>query len=179
MSETDEILAYWFDEVGPDRWWTRSDETDATIQERFHDLWSDWRSRTPKSFLGSPRDALAGVILFDQFPRNMFRGGAEAFSTDPLAIAIARGAIDQGLDDGMTQDERSFLYMPFQHSEDLEDQKRSLLLFGALGIPNSLEFARKHHDVVARFGRFPHRNAVLGRAMRPGEEEAAQEGANW
>jgi uncharacterized protein (DUF924 family) len=178
-AETDEILSYWFDEVGPDRWWRRSDETDATIVSRFHDLWSEWRSRTPESFLGSARDALAGVILFDQFPRNMFRDSAEAFSTDALAIAIAKGAVDKGLDDALSQDERSFLYMPFMHSEDLDDQQRSVLLFTALGIQNSLDFAHKHHDIVARFGRFPHRNAVLGRAMRPGEEEAAQEGADW
>jgi uncharacterized protein (DUF924 family) len=178
-AETDEILSYWFDEVGPDRWWRRSDETDATIVSRFHDLWSEWRSRTPESFLGSARDALAGVILFDQFPRNMFRDSAEAFSTDALAIAIAKGAVDKELDNALSQDERSFLYMPFMHSEDLDDQQRSVLLFTALGIQNSLDFAHKHHDIVARFGRFPHRNAVLGRAMRPGEEEAAQEGADW
>ena len=178
-AETDEILAYWFDEVGPDRWWTRSDETDETIRTRFQELWSEWRSRTPESFLGTARDALAGVILFDQFPRNMFRDSAEAFSTDPLAIAIARGAVDKHLDETLSQGERSFLYMPFMHSEDLDDQQRSLLLFTALGIQNSLDFAHKHHDIVARFGRFPHRNAVLGRAMRPGEEDAAREGAHW
>ncbi len=176
---TDDILHYWFDELGPDRWWKRSDETDETIRARFLDLWSDWRSRTPESFLGSAREALAGVILFDQFPRNLFRGSADAFSTDPLAIAIARGAVDAGLDDALSQDERSFLYMPFMHSEDLDDQQRSVLLFTALGIPNSLDFAHKHHDVVAKFGRFPHRNTVLGRAMRAGEEEAAKQGADW
>ncbi len=178
-AETDEILAYWFDEVGPDRWWTRSDETDETIRTRFQDLWSEWRSHTAESFLGTARDALAGVILFDQFPRNMFRDSAEAFSTDPLALAIAKGAVDKRLDETLSQDERSFLYMPFMHSEDLDDQQRSLLLFTALGIQNSLDFAHKHHDIVARFGRFPHRNAVLGRAMRPGEEDAAREGAHW
>jgi len=117
--------------------------------------------------------------LFDQFPRNIFRGSADAFSTDPLALAIARGAVDKGLDDALSQDERSFLYMPFMHSEDLDDQDRALLLFTALGNQNSLDYAHKHHDVIARFGRFPHRNAVLGRAMRPGEEAAAKEGANW
>jgi len=178
-AETDEILAYWFDEIGPDLWWTRSDETDETIRARFRDLWSEWRSRTPESFLSSARDTLAGVILFDQFSRNMFRDSAEAFSTDPLALAIARGAVEKRLDETLSRDERSFLYLPFMHSEDLDDQQRSLLLFTALGIQNSLDFAHKHHDIVARFGRFPHRNAVLGRAMRPGEAEAAREGAHW
>ncbi|MBY8822549.1 DUF924 family protein [Sphingomonas colocasiae] len=178
-AEIDDILAYWFDELGPDRWWTRSDQTDETIRDRFEPLWQAWRSRTAESFLGSARDALAGVILFDQFPRNIFRGSADAFSTDPLALAIARGAVDRRLDDALSQDERSFLYMPFMHSEDLDDQDRALLLFTALGNQNSLDYAHKHHDVIARFGRFPHRNAVLGRAMRPGEEAAAKEGANW
>jgi len=176
---TADIVNYWFDELGPARWWTRSAETDETIRERFLDLWHDWRSRTPESFLGSPDEALAGVILFDQFPRNMFRGSAEAFSTDSLALAIAKGAVDKGLDDAMTPDQRSFLYMPFQHSEVLDDQERSIALFTALGIQNSLDFAHEHHDIIARFGRFPHRNAVLGRAMRPGEEAAVEEGKNW
>jgi uncharacterized protein (DUF924 family) len=176
---TAEILDYWFDEIGEQGWWSHPSGIDETIRDRFEDLWRGWRSRMPESFLTSAEDALAGVILFDQFPRNMFRGSADAFSTDPLALAIASGAIERGLDGRMDQNQRSFLYMPFMHSEVLDDQQRSVLLFTALGIQNSLDYARKHHDVVAKFGRFPHRNAVLGRAMRPGEEAAAQEGANW
>ena len=177
--EAQSILDFWFDEIGQARWWTKSDETDAAIQARFADLREAWRARTPESFLGSAKEALAGVILFDQFSRNLFRDSAEAFATDPLALAIARGAVDQGLDAQLTADERSFLYMPFMHSEDVDDQERSLLLFTALGNANSLEFAKKHHEIVAQFHRFPHRNAVLGRAMRPGEAEAAEEGADW
>ncbi len=176
---TDAILAFWFDEVGPDRWWVRSDETDESCTARFRDLWEEWRSRTPESFLGSAREALAGVILFDQFSRNMFRGHADAFSTDPLALAIARGALDRGLDDAMSEDERSFLYMPFQHSEALADQDRSLMLFTALGNANSLDFARKHHDMIARYGRFPARNAALGRPNRPGEDAAIEASKDW
>lgn len=173
------ILAYWFDDLGPDQWWVRSAETDATIVERFRDLWEDWRSRTPESFLGSAREALAGVILFDQFSRNMFRGHADAFSTDPLAIAIAKAAVDRGLDDGMTQDERSFLYMPLQHSENLADQQRGLALFTALGDAKALDFAHKHHDMIERYGRFPARNAALGRADRPGEQSAIEMSKDW
>jgi uncharacterized protein (DUF924 family) len=176
---TAEILDYWFEEIGEQGWWSHQYRLDETIRDRFEDLWRAWRSRTPESFLTSAEDALAGVILFDQFPRNMFRGSADAFSTDPLALAIASGAIDRELDEQMDQNQRSFLYMPFMHSEVLDDQQRSVLLFTALGIQNSLDYARKHHDVVAKFGRFPHRNVVLGRAMRPGEEAAAQEGADW
>ncbi|MGF7148789.1 uncharacterized protein (DUF924 family) [Sphingomonas zeicaulis] len=176
---TREILDYWLRDVGAAGWWQRSDATDAEIARRFRPLWEEWRSRTAASFLGSAEEALAGAILFDQFSRNMFRGHADAFSTDPLAVAIARGAIDKGYDDAVGADERIFFYLPFEHSESIEDQKRSLALFTALGQDETLEFARKHHDIIARFGRFPHRNAVLGRKDRPGEAEAAAEGANW
>ncbi|WP_340314768.1 DUF924 family protein [Rhizorhabdus argentea] len=173
------IHDFWFGEIGPGRWWVRSPDTDAAIIERFRGLWEEWRSRTPESFLGSAREAVAGVILFDQFPRNMFRGHADAFSTDPLALAIARGALDRELDKAMSADELSFLYMPLQHSEAMADQERSLLLFTALGNANSLDFARKHHDMIARYGRFPARNAALGRADRPGEDEAIELSKGW
>lgn len=173
------ILGVWFDEIGPDRWWVRSQETDDAIVDRFGDLWKEWRSRIPESFLGSAREALAGVILFDQFSRNMFRHHADAFSTDPLALAIARGAVDRGLDKDMSEDERSLLYMPFQHSEALADQDRAVMLFTALGNANSLGFAKKHRDMIARFGRFPARNAALGRANRPGEEAGIAESKDW
>ena len=119
------------------------------------------------------------MILFDQFSRNMFRGHADAFSTDPLARAIADGAIEKGLDAAMTVDERTFLYLPFMHSEDLADQDRSLLLFTKLGIAQHLRYANEHRDMIARFGRFPHRNLVLGRSDRPGEAQAIAEGRDW
>ena len=114
-------------------------------------------------FLYEECDALAAVILFDQFPRNMFRGHADQFSTDHIALAVAKNAIELDYDHDMTKDQRTFLYMPFQHSEDAKDQLQSLLLFTALGDEELLDFARKHHDVIERFGRFPHRNAILGR----------------
>ncbi len=123
----------------------------------------------PESFLDDARTALAAVILFDQLPRNMFRGHADQFMTDPLALAIARAAVDRGYDQDMTKDEKAFLYMPFEHSENLADQRRALALFTALGDDWLLGFARKHHDIIERFGRFPHRNAILGRAPRPAE----------
>ena len=176
---TTAILGFWFDEIGPERWWTRSEETDAAIVVRFGPLWVEWRSRTPESFLGSADEALAATILFDQFSRNMFRGHADAFSTDPLALAIAKGALDRGLDIGMNADQRSFLYMPFQHSEAMADQQRSVALFTALGNAQSLDFAHKHHDMIARHGRFPARNAALGRADRPDEAAAIEMSRSW
>lgn len=173
------ILGYWFDELGPDRWWVRSDETDATITERFAETIEEWRGLPADAFLTDAKSALAAVILFDQFPRNIHRGHADAFATDSLALAIAEGAVDRGLDAELAPQERHFLYMPFMHSEDLADQQRCMLLFTALGDDFALGYARKHHDVIAQFGRFPHRNAVLGRADRAGEAEAIREGANW
>lgn len=176
---TEDVLGYWFDELGKDGWWTRSEETDTTIRARFLDIWEAQRGNPAAHFLTSPRDALAAVILFDQFPRNMHRGHADAFSTDHLALAIAKSAVDKRFDDTLGPDERAFLYMPFMHAESLDDQERSVALFTALGIAKNLDFARKHHDVIERFGRFPARNRALGRADRPGEAEAAKETAGW
>jgi uncharacterized protein (DUF924 family) len=168
MSWHDEIIAFWFS-LDPKQWWKSDPELDETIRQCFETLWHAQRQRPPEFFLGSPDDALAAVILFDQFPRNMFRGHADQFSTDPLALAVAKAAVDQELDRPLEPQERSFLYMPFQHSEDLADQNRSVLLFTALGDDEQLKYARLHHDVIARFGRFPHRNATLGRAPREDE----------
>jgi uncharacterized protein (DUF924 family) len=173
----DAVVDFWFG-LAPERWWRTDPALDAAIRRRFLPLWQAQRENLPEQFLASPEDALAAVILFDQFPRNMFRGDAEAYSTDMLARAVARAAVDRGFDRDLPADRRSFLYMPFEHSEDLGDQKRSLLLFTALGDSNMLGFAQKHHDVIARFGRFPHRNTVLGRQPRA-EEEAAGEMVPW
>jgi uncharacterized protein (DUF924 family) len=165
-----EILAFWFSH-GRDAWWKADPGLDAEIRKRFEPLWAEQRENVPEHFLGSADEALAAVLLFDQFPRNMFRGHADQFSTDPLALAIARGAVERDFDDGMASDRRGFLYMPFEHSEDLRDQRRSLLLFTALGNAEQLKYAKLHHDVIERFGRFPHRNAMLGR--KPTALEAA------
>lgn len=168
----DEVLGFWFGLSEEEQWWKADPALDSEIRERFLDLWSAQRENVPEAFLGSARDAVAAIILFDQFPRNMHRGHADQFSTDPLALAIAKGAVDRGLDEAMSPAERGFLYMPFQHSEAIEDQRRSLALFTALGDDHQLGFARKHHDVIERFGRFPHRNPILGRPPRPAETEA-------
>jgi uncharacterized protein (DUF924 family) len=164
------ILDFWFARSADD-WWRGDAAFDAEIRDRFEALWEEQRENVPEHFLGSADEALAAILLFDQFPRNMFRGHADQFSTDPLALAVAKGAVEKGLDDGMDADRRGFLYMPFEHSEDLRDQVQSLLLFTALGDAHMLDYARKHHDVIQRFGRFPHRNAMLGR--KPTALEAA------
>ncbi|HEU0097166.1 MAG TPA: DUF924 family protein [Allosphingosinicella sp.] len=167
----DEVLGFWFG-LSEDRWWKADPALDSEIRERFFDLWETQRENVAEAFLANPRDAIAAVVLFDQFPRNMLRGHADQFSTDPLALAIAKGAVERGLDEAMSPAERGFLYMPFQHSEDIGDQRRSVALFTALGDDYQLGFAKKHHDVIERFGRFPHRNSILGRPPRPAEVEA-------
>ena len=166
-----EVLKFWFG-LSNDEWWRGGPDLDHRIKQRFLKLWAEKRQLPVESFLEDPLTALAAVILFDQFPRNMFRGHADQFATDHLALAVAKQALEKDFDEELERQERAFLYMPFQHSENLADQKRSLLLFTELGDEYLLGYARKHHDVIERFGRFPHRNTILGRAPRPEEVEA-------
>ena len=163
-----DVLKFWFG-LDPRQWWKSDPALDHRIKQLFLKLWSEKRHLPVESFTGDPLTALAAVILFDQFPRNMFRGDAEQFATDPLALAVATAAVDKNFDEQLDRQERGFLYMPFQHSENLAEQNRSLLLFTKLGDDYQLGYARKHHDVIERFGRFPHRNAILGRAPRSDE----------
>jgi uncharacterized protein (DUF924 family) len=172
-----DVLRFWFG-LMPDQWWNGGPELDQRIKQKFLKLWWEKRQLPLDAFLTDPLTAAAAVILFDQFPRNMFRGAADAYSTDHLALAIAKEAIARGFDKQLAPDERKFLYMPFQHSEKLEDQNRAVLLFTELGDEHQLGYARHHRDMIAKFGRFPHRNAVLGRASRP-EEVAAGADKPW
>ena len=163
-----EVLDFWFG-LRPEQWWKADPDLDADIRERFLELWEEQAQRPVTDLVRSPEAALAAVVLFDQFPRNMFRGHADSFATDHMALAVARSAVDAGYDEQLPERERGILYMPFQHSEDLEDQRRSVALFTALGDDCQLDFARKHLEVIERFGRFPHRNKILGRTPRPAE----------
>ena len=166
-----DVLKFWFG-LRPEQWFKTDEALDHRIRQSFLKLWAEKRQLPVHAFLTDALTAVAGVILFDQFPRNMFRGHAERFATDTLALAIAKGAVDRKLDEQLAPEERKFLYMPFQHSENLNDQNRALLLFTELGDDEQIKYAKHHHDIIARFGRFPHRNAILGRAPRP-EELAA------
>ena len=172
-----DVLRFWFG-LEPEQWWNGGAELDERIRRQFLELWQKKRQLPVESFLDDPLTAVAGVILFDQFPRNMFRGHADAYSTDPLALGIAKAAVDRRLDKQLATDERKFLYMPFQHSEKLDDQNRAVLLFTELGDEHQLGYAKHHRDIIERFGRFPHRNAILGRASRL-EEIAAQADKGW
>ena len=165
------VLKFWFG-LKPEQWWDGGPELDHQIKQQFLKLWAEKRQFPAEAFLTDPLSALAGVILFDQLPRNMFRDHADQFATDHIALAIAKGATAKGFDQELKKDERKFLYMPFQHSENLDDQNRALLLFTEIGDEKQLYYGKKHRDIIERFGRFPHRNAMLGRAPRPDEVAA-------
>lgn len=173
------LLHFWFNEVGEAGWWTHDPALDRICTQQFEALWREKRTLPAVTFLDRADDALAAVLLFDQMPRNMFRDTADAFATDPLARDVARGAIAGGYDIQIGGAGRRFFYMPFMHSEAIEDQAFSLTLFEGAGDAESIDFARAHHATIARFGRFPHRNAVLGRETRPDEVDAVREGARW
>ena len=134
-------------------------------------------SRPAREFLRDRSSALAAILLFDQVPRNVHRGSARAFATDPLARAVAKGAIARGWQRGLRRDARAFVGMPLMHSEAIADQRASLAYFRT--VPSNFAFARDHWRMIARFGRFPHRNAVLGRQSSPAERAAVAAGNAW
>lgn len=162
-----DILDFWRD-AGPSCWFARSEAFDAQCA-RFHDAHFAAARREFEDWMHTAPGALGLLILLDQIPRNLFRGTAHAFATDPLAHHYATRAIGLGLDRQLETALRPFFYLPFQHSEALIDQEHALKLFGALPEPGADQWARHHHDIIVRFGRFPHRNAALGRASTPTE----------
>ena len=156
------ILKFWFEELRPAAWFRKDERVDAAIRERFGTLYEELAQLRPEQ-LTTALEHLAAVIVLDQFPRNMFRGSPRAFATDALALAISQHAIAAGLDEQLTQQQRLFLCMPFQHSEERAVQALSIEVFTRLGLAENLDYARRHKEIIDRFGRFPHRNAVLGR----------------
>ena len=171
------VLKFWFG-LKPEQWWSGGAELDHRIKQNFLKLWFEKRQLPLDAFLTDPLTAAAAVILFDQFPRNMFRGHADTYATDHMALGIAKEAVARGFDEELAPQERKFLYMPFEHSENLDDQNRAVLLFSAMGDDEQVKYAKLHRDVIERFGRFPHRNAILGRAPRP-DEIAAGDVVPW
>jgi len=164
-----DVLAFWFKEVGPDGWFERNDETDALIRARFAALYESLFKAAPSTSFDGAEEALAAIIVFDQFPRNMFRRTARAFASDTIAAAIARDAVERGLDGDVPEDRRVFFYMPLMHAENLADQEHCVSLMSAL--PNDhVKYAREHRDIIERFGRFPHRNRALGRETTAAEQ---------
>jgi uncharacterized protein (DUF924 family) len=174
-----DLLHFWFHQLRPHDWFASGPQVDEALRRR-HGRWLEALSTRPATdFLRDPRTARAAILLFDQVPRNLFRGSARAFATDPLARALCRGLLARGWDHGLSRHERQFALMPLMHSEHLADQRESLRRYAALGDRFAFEFARDHYRMIARFGRFPHRNAVLGRTSTAAERRAVEEGHAW
>ncbi len=166
----DEVLAFWFSERVEPLWFSSDRMLDAELRERFGALVAAAGEGALDDWLETPEGALALVILLDQFPRNIYRGTAAAFAADAKARVVADRALALGHDHQVEPARRMFFYLPFEHSEQLADQERSLALFTALGDPELLDYAVRHHEIIVRFGRFPHRNAVLGRPSTAQEQ---------
>jgi uncharacterized protein (DUF924 family) len=166
----DEVHCFWFGELSDADWFKSDDYIDARIRDRFLPLLERLVEQSGGG-AATPRAMLAAVIVLDQFSRNVFRGDPRAYAADPIARRLAKAAIGQGFDTVMTPPERMFLYMPFQHSEDRGDQLLSVNLCKALGNDDWTDYAVGHKAIIDRFGRFPHRNAVLGRPSTPEEIE--------
>ena len=164
-----EVLAFWR-AAGPDRWFDKDAAFDAEIARRFLPTYEAAAAGRLADWEATPEGTLALLIVLDQFPRNMFRNDARAYAADPLARELASRAIDRGFDAQVPLAERSFFYLPFEHSEDLADQERCVALNRASGDADALKWAELHADIIRRFGRFPHRNAALGRATTPDEQ---------
>jgi len=169
------VVDFWR-EAGPQKWFKKDEGFDAQFKARFEAAHEAAAAGAFGDWAGSAEGALALVVLLDQFPRNAWRNSARMYATDGLALDAARRAVDAGLD--MQIDDpglRAFFYLPFMHSESLADQERSVALCSRAN-PENLRFAQHHRDIVARFGRFPHRNALLGRESTPQEREFLAEG---
>ncbi len=168
------VVAFWR-EAGPACWFAKDAAFDRQFRERFHDQHFAAAARRCDGWMASAEGALALMLLLDQYPRNSFRGTGHMYATDPLARMFCRQALDLGRDRQVERELRLFLYLPLSHSEELPDQERALALNTVLGEP-SRSHAQNHRDIVARFGRFPHRNAMLGRATTAGEQAFLDQG---
>lgn len=169
MRDVQEVLDFWFSEDAEKHWFASTPAFDQEIRKRFADRFARAASGELKSWEEIPEGCLALCILLDQMPRNMFRGSPRAFATDPQALAIATRAVDLGFDRDLAPEHKQFLYLPFVHSEDVTNQLRALALFEAAGLRDELEFVKGRVALIRRFGRFPHRNAILGRTSTPEE----------
>src|SRR5262245_18976739 len=170
-----EVVSFW-QKAGPDRWFTKDLAFDDEIRGRFLATHEAAAVGHLSGWEQTAEGALALLIMLDQFPRNMFRGDARAFATDALARAVTAGAIIRGFDGQVPKELRNFFYLPFEHSEDLADQERGIALNKAAGDAENLKWAELHADIIRRFGRFPHRNAVLGRTTTPEEQAFLYDG---
>ena len=175
-----ELLQFWFGDPMPAQfasaratWFTKDDAFDARVRDRFRATWEQAQKGGLDARRADAIPLLAFIVLTDQFPRNMFRGTPQAFATDGMALAAARVAVARGYDRMLPPVQRWFVYLPFEHAEDIAVQRASLRLFAGLAgeadSASAIDYAQRHHDIIERFGRFPHRNAVLGRVSSAAE----------
>ncbi|MEM6497210.1 MAG: DUF924 family protein [Pseudomonadota bacterium] len=175
-----DVLGFWFTELEKTQWFEKDDAVDAAIKQRFTAVHREVSALDLETLMSSPRTALAAVIVLDQFSRNMSRGTPASFASDAKALDLANQILQRGLERSFSEDEKAFCYLPLEHSEVLDDQQRCVALFRALGNDNYLSYAKAHLAVIERFGRFPHRNAILGRVSTPEELEfLAQPGSGF
>lgn len=166
------LMEFWFKDLESAQWFESDPTLDRVITDRFGGLLADLASKgVPETGLERPRGRLTAVIVLDQFPRNIHRGTPDAFATDKAAFALADETIALGLDAELSEPECTFLYMPFQHIEDVKTQRRSVARYENLGNPNTIAYSRAHREVIERYGRFPHRNAILGRTSTTEEKK--------
>ncbi|MCP5084210.1 MAG: DUF924 domain-containing protein [Alphaproteobacteria bacterium] len=171
-----DVLDFWF-AAGKEKWFAKSDDFDAEITARFKQAHEAARGGAHDAWADSAEGMLALIILLDQFPRNMYRGSPDMFAADPKAAEMARLALEKKVDGEVPQAARAFVYMPLMHSEDLEDQELCVRLFkGDPTLKDNVAYAVDHRDIVKRFGRFPHRNIILGRATTAEEQQFLDEG---
>jgi uncharacterized protein (DUF924 family) len=167
----DSILAFWFEEITPKQWWAQSTEFDRQVESRFGEVHAAAARCELYGWRETANGRLAEVIVLDQFARNIFRGQPRAFSCDPLALALAQEAVAAKADLELDPAHRAFLYMPYMHSESAAIHTLAISLFNQPGMEGNLDFERRHKEIIDRFGRYPHRNAIVERASTPEEIE--------
>lgn len=166
-----DVIDFWFEEIKPEQWWEKKATFDKKIITKFSKIYEQAAAGELLNWRYKPLSSLAEIIILDQFPRNMFRDKKQAFATDIIAVCLAQTAIEKGFDKDLTTHQRAFMYMPLMHSESAEVHKSAELLFSAPGMENYLKFEIMHKEIIDLFGRYPHRNKILGRRSKKKEIE--------
>ena len=169
--EVKQVLSFWFEELSPSKWWEKDEELDQQVKERFGDIHKQAKAMELYSWRSEPHGRLAEIIVLDQFSRNMFRNTPRSFENDQAALALSQEAVLNNAHKDLNASEQAFLFMPFMHSESLMMQKKALELYSKPGLEDNYDFSMRHHDIIERFGRYPHRNEILNRESTKEELE--------
>lgn len=169
MEDAQSVLNFWFEELSPADWWKKDESIDRKINHRFKVLHEKARASELWQWRKSPEGRLAEILILDQFSRNLYRDDPQAFAQDPMALALAQACVQDKDDQKLSVERRAFIYLPYMHSESLLVHQEALKLFSSPGLESNYEFEIKHYDIIKRFGRYPHRNKVLGRTSTPEE----------